>query len=105
MAKDSLDRPLTAGDIVVVKPTSRVSFMGVGFVKKDNGYSTTVRSFRKTSWRGNKKALTGIFEAPSVFLLRNAKDMRDDHQFPEGFPEELKQEYINEFLTRNTTSS
>lgn len=98
---DSLGQALKPGAIVVVKPTSRTSFMGMGYVKKVNGSSATVTSFRRTSWYDKeRKRVTGSFEASSIFRVRSAHDMKADHCFPDVFPEALKAEYTELFLER-----
>lgn len=102
--KDCMNNELLPGAIVVVKPTSRTSFMGMGFVKKAEGSRASVVSFRRTSWYDkDHKRVSGAFEQPSIYRVRSAKDMMSDHCFPEDFPEQLKKEYTDEFLTRANT--
>lgn len=96
--KDFTGTELQEGDIVVVKPSSRDTAMRFGFVKKVNANSAAVRSFAATRWyQEQAEFISGNFQSPSIYLVKSRKCIRFDHNFPEGFPEELKGEYFTQF--------
>lgn len=98
--KDSLGQELKEGAIVVVKPTSRDSWMGMGFVTSTATSRATVVSFRRTTWYDEKKRIKAAFDDKSIYMVRSAHDMKTDHCFPDVFPEALKAEYTELFLER-----
>lgn len=83
--KDFTGRKLDVGDLVVVKPTGRHSWMRYGFIVSI-GNRIRVKSYDKTTWHGNKELTEANFNPSSVFGL-DFDGM--NYEYPRGFPNEL----------------
>lgn len=86
--KDFAGNEVKAGSLVVVKPSTRHSWMRFGFV-----VSAKNASARVISWNG--KFINTNFWDHSVYVLANPTG--GSGEFPKGFPEELKEKYLETF--------
>lgn len=105
--KDSVMQQVKPSDIVVVKPSARNSRMRVGFVisVSPSGKTARVVSMDCKAWYRKEKEyerVEGNFMPNSVFMIREGHDILNDHQFPAGFPEELKKEFFKLFAVRKS---
>lgn len=97
--KDFAGTEIKAGAIVVVKPSAYTLPMRFGFVKKDLKKRAHIISFGSIVWQGQEPdVISEQFQDTSIYVLRGmGRTGPLSYVFPEGFPEELKELYYEQF--------